>query len=113
MKTNKLFEVVRSTMENGGKRGVFVQKFAKFAEVSCPFAFGEKKVLARVREAMAMEHMVEGKDYDVRIEWVSVSALCSRAPYPASQRRLFVSVPRVRPERVAAINRAERMAEIY
>ena len=44
MKTNKLFEVVRSTMENGGKRGVFVQKFAKFAEVSCRFAFGEKKL---------------------------------------------------------------------
>lgn len=108
MKTNKLFEVVRSTMENGGKRGVFVQKFAKFAEVSCPFAFGEKKVLARVREAMAMEHMIEGEDYDVRIEWVDVS---DTAPAPAFQRRLFVSVPRVRPARVAAINRAERMAE--
>lgn len=108
MKSSKLFELVRNTMEAQGKRGVFVEKFSHFVEVSCPFAFGEKRVLANVREMLASEHLEEGEDYDVRVEWVDVS---DTAPAPAFQRRVFISVPRKRPARVQAINRAERMAE--
>ncbi len=104
MKTlTKLYEIVQQDMQAHNKRP-FVERNETTITVGCSCAFGEWRVIERARALLLAEYLEEGRDFTFSFGWITVFNNEGRAVQ--SSRRLYVTVPRKRPEGALQMKRA-------
>ena len=108
-KSKKLFEIIQRDMELNNKRP-FVERNETTITVGCSCAFGEWRVIERARALLLAEYLEEGRDFNFSFGWITLPGYEGKAAQ--SSRRLYVTVPRKRPEGALQMKRAMEIDEL-